>query len=97
MQDNKDKRNRFSSAVKKVVSLPSDALFGEVRIEMRGKRTLMVTGCRKILKYSTEEIVLHLKGFCLCVCGEGLQCTAYHYGSVSVEGEIRCLSFDGEE
>ena len=97
MQDNKDKKSSFSSALKKAISMPSDALLGEVRIEMRGKNVLMVNGCRKILKYSTEEIDLRLKGFCLCVRGHGLQCTAYHYGSVSVEGDICCLSFDKEE
>ena len=93
MQDNKYKKGAFSSALKKAISLPSDALFGEVRIEVRGRELLLVSGCRRILKYSSEEIMLKLKGFCVCIDGRGLLCTAYHYGSVSIEGEICNISF----
>lgn len=80
------------------VALPSDALFGEVRIEMRGRNTLFICGCRRIIKYSTDEIIFDTKDFCISVSGNGLVCTTYHYGSVTVEGLICSIKLgDGEK
>ena len=73
--------------------LPSDALAGETRIELRGRNLLFVQGCRRILKYSPELISLEVKGDSVSIAGERLVCTSYHAGGVSVEGRIVSLSF----
>ncbi len=76
--------------------LPSDALAGEARIEIRGKNLLFVNGCRRILKYSPELIILSVKNDSVHIMGERLICTSYHAGAVSIEGCIFGVSF-GEE
>ena len=95
--ENEKKTKSLSCAIRARMSLPSDALFGESRIEMRGREMLFVSGCRRIIKYSPSEIIFELKGFFLSVRGSGLICTTYHYGSVTVEGRICAISFEEEE
>jgi len=98
MHKNNDKKSsKLASALASGMSLPSDALFGEMRIELRGRNTLTVSGCRRILKYSSEEIKLALKGFEVSVKGCGLLCTTYHYGTVGIEGCIGTIAFDDGE
>ena len=94
---NEKKHKNPACRLQNKISLPSDALMGEVRIEMRGRNTLFVCGCRRIIKYSPKEIIFAVNGYSIAVGGEGLVCTTYHYGSVTVEGKIDSIAFeDGE-
>ena len=95
VNDKKQKRSPLAKMA--AMSLPSDALWGEVRLEMRGRSTLLLSGCRRIIKYTPQEITLGVKGFFVSIAGAGLICTTYHYGSVTVEGLICSISFEEEE
>ena len=77
--------------------LSPDSLAGEARVELRGKNQLFVSGCRRIITYSSTLIVLAVKGDELFVKGERLICTAYHSGAVSIGGAISSVSFSGGE
>ena len=77
--------------------LPSDVLSGEMRIELRGRNTLFVHGCKRIIKYSAEEMILGMKSTALHVAGDRLICTTYHSGVVTVEGFVKKISFDDGE
>lgn len=78
--------------------LSSDALAGEVRVEIRGRSSLFLGGCKKILKYSPEEMIVECKGDRIIIAGERLVCTSYHAGNISVDGSIASVSFsNGEE
>ena len=74
-----------------------DSLAGDIYLEMRGKNSLLVKGCRRILGYSPETVVLEVKNDKLTVRRKRLVCTSFHSGSVSVEGVILSLGFSGEE
>lgn len=101
MSKNKQKENRrgIVEYLSVKAELPSDALAGEVRIELRGKNSLFIGGCKRIITYSTRLIVLGIKGDVVSVKGERLICTSYHSGTVSIEGSILSVSFGngGEE
>lgn len=77
--------------------LPSDALVGEARVELRGRHTLFMQGCRRILKYSPEQMVIAGKDFSVSVTGRRLTCSTYHNGTVTVDGLISAVSFEGRE
>ena len=99
MQKSNDKNSNMSHDKKHrgftdMLRLPSDALFGETRIELRGLETMFISGCRRILKYSTDDIRLLVKGHCINISGCGLICTTYHYGTVTVEGCISSICFE---
>lgn len=75
----------------------TDSLSGEVYIEMRGQNCIFVKGCRRILGYSPESVLLEIKDNRLSIKGKRLVCTSFHSGSVSVEGLILSVGFGGEE
>ncbi len=78
--------------------LPSDILSGDFRIEMRGRNTLFIQGCRRILKYSPCLMEIAVKDLAVEVIGERLICSTYHDGTVSIDGYINTVNIhNGEE
>ena len=69
-------------------ALPSDILEGEFSMEIRERRARYMCGCRRIIKYSPFEMIMAAKGFEVRIRGEGLICTSYNCGAITVEGEI---------
>ena len=76
------------------------AVLRYVRGELSGRR-LVLYGCREILTYGRECIVLSVEDAevcAVCVVGRRLLCLSYHSDAVVIEGEI-CdvrLCRDGE-
>ncbi|MBE6653469.1 MAG: hypothetical protein E7610_08670 [Ruminococcaceae bacterium] len=77
---------------------PADVLDGGIRLDMRGRNTLTVHGCTRIMDFSPCEISLCLGGSCtLTVEGQRLICSSYLAGAVGIEGLICSIRFcDGE-
>ena len=64
---------------------------------MRGRHTLTVHGCQRILGFTPCEVRLAVKDATLTVKGRRLICTSYLAGAVGVEGYICGITFcDGE-
>ncbi len=63
-------------------------MFRADSIVLRGERTATVYGCRQILRYAKECVCLSLGKRRACVEGEGLICTSFSAGTVTVEGRI---------
>ena len=95
-KNSKESRGFFEFLAAKT-ALPSDALAGEFRIELRGRHTLFLQGCRRILKYSPEEMCMAAKGFSVSITGKGLICSTYHDGTVTVDGFIVGVNFNERE
>lgn len=67
-------------------------------IEIKGRHSVTVFGCDRILSYGTEEIILSVGDGAVTVSGEALVCVSYCAGCVSVEGRINGVQFrDGVE
>ena len=62
-------------------------------IEMFGNSQLVLYGCRRILKYTFEEMILEAKNFDICISGHCLNCAAYHLHGVEISGEIEDIKF----
>lgn len=79
------------------LDIPADSLSGGLRLDMRGRNTLTVHGCVRILDFSPCEIRLALHDGTLTVGGKRLICTSYLAGAVGIDGYICSLCFgDGE-
>ena len=79
------------------LDIPADLMGEGLRLDMRGRHTLMVHGCRKILDFNPCEVRLALADSVLTVKGKRLICTAYLAGAVGIEGFICGITFcDGE-
>ena len=74
------------------LDIPSDLADG-MRIELRGRNTLLIHGCCGILTYSPHEMKFSLTDGELCVRGTRLVCHSYLAGAVGVEGRIDALAF----
>lgn len=96
MSGDQNKNEKQRRGLLEMLALPSDALAGEVLVEMRGRQTMLVQGCRRILEYSPERIVIAARGFSVSVVGQRLICSAYYGGTVAVEGLISGVYY-GEE
>ncbi len=93
----KDEKRGFFEYLAVRADADGDSIAGDVYIEMRGKNSLLVKGCKRILGYSPEAVELEIKKDKLRVKGKRLVCTSFHSGSVSVEGVIDSLAFCTEE
>ncbi len=79
------------------LDIPSDLPAGGIRLDLRGRHTLTVYGCRRIVDFSPCTIRLALTGCDLVVEGDRLMCTSYLAGAVGIEGCICRMNFeDGE-
>ena len=75
------------------MDVPADTLGSGLRLDMRGRHTLTVHGCTRILDFSPTAIRLGLQEGTLTVEGERLICTSYLAGAVGIEGYICAISF----
>ncbi len=91
----KSDRRRFSEWLAVRLDVPAD-MTDDLRLHLRGRHTLTVHGCTRILDFSPALIRLALADGTLTVAGERLICTSYLAGAVGIEGTITALSF-GEE
>lgn len=97
MSEKKDKKASIIEFLSVKASLPSDALAGDFRLEIRGRNSVIVCGCKRIQKYSPVEIILSAKDFDVAIVGERLTCTAYHEGAICVEGYVTKVKFDPDD
>ena len=79
------------------LDITADAAGDGLRLDMRGRHTLLVHGCSRILDFNPCEVRLAVEDSVLTVRGRRLICTSYLAGAVGIEGYICGISFcDGE-
>ena len=86
----------FSDRLCRALDITPDILPGGSYVEIRGRGSLLIRGCRKILKYSREEIVIATCRDVFSVRGESLTCISYLAGAVGIEGRIDGVDFCSE-
>ena len=90
------KNEKFRDRLYRTLDIDGD-IFGGVGVELRGRGSMIVRGCGKIIEYLPESIRLELEGGEISVRGRGLICTSYRMGAVGIEGRIDSISFEGGE
>ena len=88
------------SLVEKLVGgydVPPEILCGGCFAEIRGRNHVTVRGCRRVVKYSPEAVVLKMKRESIVIVGKRLRCLTYFSGAVTVEGIIDTFSFLGAD
>ncbi len=80
------------------LDVPDELADGGLRLDMRGRCSLTVHACRRIVAFSPTSIVLAIPTGTLTVTGQDLLCTAYLAGAVGVEGWVCGITFcDGSD
>ena len=90
-------KRSFSEFLTCECDIPGELVSGGCYVEIRGRNSVKVRGCRRIVVYSPVKVVLKMKRELLCVSGKRLSCVTYLAGAVSVEGIIDSVSFLREE
>ena len=62
-------------------------------MEIRGRNSVIVRGCRRIIRYTTESVVLRVHKYTVEITGKRLTCISYLAGAVSVEGIVDSVGF----
>ncbi len=93
-QKNNPPRRPLPEWLSVALDIPSDVTEGGLRLDLRGRHTLTVHGCHRIVDFSPCEICLEMPDCLLIVRGERLICTSYLAGAVGIEGCIGCMQFD---
>lgn len=73
-----------------------DVFPGTCTVEVRGRNLVVVRECGKILLYTPDRIMIRVSRGKLRIDGKRLECTAYHRGSVMIDGYINSVSFEEE-
>ena len=93
----KDRKKRgikrsFSELLVSECDIPGELVSGSY-VEIRGRLSVRIRGCRRIVSYSPSKVVVKLKRELLCVSGKRLTCLTYFAGAISVEGIIDSVRF----
>lgn len=83
----------FLERLSRCLDIPADVLVGGLTLELRGRGELYISGCRRILYYSTECISLALRDSVLTVEGCRLSCTTYYSSQVGICGRVDSIAF----
>ena len=91
----KKKKERRTLAERLAIDcdIPPELLSGGCFIEIRGRNSVVLRGCRRILTYSETKVTLKMKKDIVEVFGKRLTCISYLAGAVSVEGFIDSVAF----
>ncbi len=73
--------------------LPPELLCGGCFIEIRGRNSVTVRGCRRIIRYTPDIVILKMHKDTLEVTGKRLTCITYLAGAVAVEGIVDSVGF----
>lgn len=93
MRQKKDLLARFGERL----DIPREALPGGFGLTLSGENELTVRGCRRIVHYGGERIVLAVGKTALAVIGEHLLCAAFGAGCVTVTGKIVSITLGEAE
>lgn len=93
LREEERRRESVRERINRILDVPEERLMCGSYIEMRGQYNLRLSGCRKILMYAPERIVLSCRRGTVSVDGKRLVCISYHTGNVEIEGLIEGLYF----
>jgi len=89
MSNLKSVRNKLSRSLE----IPEDGLGSASRLQIIGNSAILC-GCKRILKYKSEEIVALTKDQSIAFCGEHLKCVYFFEGTLEICGEINAVKME---
>ena len=93
----KKKSGRLAARLSEKYDIQPEMMLGGCRLELRGRSSLSVGGCRGIVTYSPEEVILRMRDGLFLVRGCRLSCDSYTCGEVLISGRVDLMSFEERE
>lgn len=73
--------------------LPKCAFDGYAQIDLVGNEEAVIDGCKSIIEYSSEKIVLGLGRICIAFCGDGLEMNVFDGEQAVIKGKFLTIEF----
>lgn len=93
MKDRDEGRESLRERICRGLDIEPDVFPNESMVEIRGRGSMIVRGCGRILLYTPDEIRLEMGESEITVWGERLVCTSYYLGAVGIDGRINGVNF----
>ena len=77
----------------KTLDLPEDAFSTSCRLQIIGNCAILC-GCKKLLKYKSEEIIVLTNEGITVFCGVHLKCLYFFEGTIEISGDISNVRFE---
>ena len=87
----------FAAILSAKYDIQTELMAGGCHLELRGRSSLAVGGCRGIIEYSPDSVRLRLHKSILSIRGERLVCDSYTFGELHVCGHINAIEFEDRE
>lgn len=78
------------------LDIPAGPGYAGEWIEILGDREIWVTGCRGVLEYEENRVVLKMHRRTLKISGSRLNCLTYRDKTVEIRGQIESLLFGAD-
>jgi len=88
-------RMRRESAIKKILmgaQIPLSAIGIESRLELNGRREVVIEGCESVLEYTSERAVIRMCDGVVSLLGSEREMTKYGERTVTVSGRLDSIS-----
>ncbi len=83
----------FRRTLSERLELPEDTLGNSYRLQMF-EGCAILSGCRKLLKYKSEEIVVLTNIGIISFIGEHLKCRYFFEGTIEISGSFRGITIE---
>ena len=93
-KNNNEQKGSIKERVCKALDIYPDVFPGTCTVEIRGRNLVIVRECGRILLYTPQQISVEVRKGRVQIYGKRLECTAYHKGSIMVDGYIDSVSFE---
>ena len=90
----KRRAGSFAAKISERYDIQPEIMLGGCRLELRGRSSLAVGGCRGIIDYSPSLVRLRLRDSKLAVGGKELTCDSYTGGEVLISGRVNIIEFE---
>ena len=84
----------WTERVRQILDVPLEGISNMSTVQIVGEREVSVTGCRCVLEYSTEQIVLRGHSGCIRICGRNLEMESLIGDRITVCGCVGAVYTD---
>ncbi len=91
----KQSRKAAAQTVERALQLPDGTLTRGIRMEITDNRRVVAEGCKRVLKYEEDCVVLDTPCGAVRFCGQGLRVERFSSVGTAVDGRLLTVEFLG--
>lgn len=93
MKKESSKKDKLISQLIQSSGLPKAAFSGYAKIDLTGNEEADIDGCKGIIEYSSDKIMLDLGNCCASFCGDSLEMQNFDDERTVIRGKFLSIDF----